>query len=245
MGDAIVQGREDPSKAVTLEDIWALFRETDRRMQETDRRMQETDRQMQETDRRLGIIGAETDRRMQETDRQMQETDRRLGIIGAETERLMRETAQQMKETDRKISKLGSRLGDVIEHIMSPKLQEKFEALGYIFNHMSRNHELKDSNKNRLAEVDVLLENGEYAMAVEVKTHLTTGDVRKHVKRMGILRGVADAHNDKRKYLGAVAGAVIDQEVSAYALKNGFYVITPSGDTVDIEAPEGFKPRVW
>jgi hypothetical protein len=150
-----------------------------------------------------------------------------------------------MKETDRKIGKLGSRLGEVIEHIMSPKLQEKFEALGYRFNHTSRNHELEDNNKQRLAEVDILLENVDYAMAVEVKTHLTTEDVRDHMKRMGILRKVADEHEDRRKYLGAVAGAVIDREVSAYALKNGFYVISPSGDTVEIEAPEGFKPRIW
>jgi hypothetical protein len=213
MGDMIAQAREEPSKAVTLEDIWALFRETDRRIKE---------------------LAAETDQRMKETDQRMKETDR-----------LMKETSQQMKETDRKIGKLGSRLGEVIEHIMSPKLQEKFEEMGYRFSRTSRNHELEDDNKNRLTEVDVLLENGEYAMAVEVKTHLTTEDVRDHVRRMGILRRVADEHNDRRKYLGAVAGAVIDQEVSAYALKNGFYVITPSGDTVDIEAPEGFKPRIW
>jgi hypothetical protein len=37
----------------TLEDVWKLFQETDRRMQETDRRMQETDRRMQETDRKI------------------------------------------------------------------------------------------------------------------------------------------------------------------------------------------------
>jgi enamine deaminase RidA (YjgF/YER057c/UK114 family) len=115
----------------------------------------------------------------------------------------------------------------------------------YWFNHLSRNHELEDQNKKRLAEVDVLLENGEYAMAVEVKTHLTTEDVKDHVKRMGILRRVADEHGDRRKYLGAVAGAVIDQEVSAYAAKSGFYVISPSGETVDIEIPEGFKARIW
>jgi Holliday junction resolvase-like predicted endonuclease len=175
---------------------------------------------------------------MQETDRRMQETDRMIKELTVKTDR-------QMQETDRKIGRLGSRLGEVIEHIMSPKLQEKFEALGYRFNHSSRNHELEDEKKNRLTEVDVLLENGDYAMAVEVKTHLTTEDVRDHVKRMEILREVADRHKDRRKYLGAVAGAVIDREVTVYALKIGFYVIVPSGETVEIEAPEGFKPRIW
>ncbi|MDR2247858.1 MAG: hypothetical protein LBE17_14505 [Treponema sp.] len=182
---------------------------------------------IQETGRQLREMGAETDRRMKETDRRIKETER------------------QMKETDRKIGKLGNRLGDVIEHIMSPKLHEKFERLGFSFNRSSRNHELKDRNKNRLAEVDILLENGEQVMAVEVKTHLTTEDVRDHIKRMETLRRVADEHNDTRKYLGAVAGAIVDQEVLAYALKNGFYVITPSGETVDIAAPDRRSLRIW
>jgi hypothetical protein len=62
---------------------------------------------------------------------------------------------------------------------------------------------------------------------------------------MEILRRVADDHQDRRKYLGAVAGAVIDRRVFAYALKSGFYVINPSGETVDITVPEGSAPRIW
>lgn len=44
--------------ATSAEDIWALFRETDRRFQETDRRFQETDRRFQETDRKFQEIEA-------------------------------------------------------------------------------------------------------------------------------------------------------------------------------------------
>ncbi|MDR2404066.1 MAG: hypothetical protein LBD78_08560 [Spirochaetaceae bacterium] len=182
---------------------------------------------IRETERLIRELAEDTGRKMRETDRKMKETDRK------------------MRETDRRIGKLGSRLGEVIEHIMTPKLYKKFEGLGYFFNHGSRNHELLDRNEKALAEVDVLLENGEYVMAVEVKTHLMTEDVQGHVKRMNILRRVADEHNDRRRYLGAVAGAVVDKRVLEYALKKGFYVIIPSGETVDIEAPEGFKPRIW
>ena len=60
-----------------------------------------------------------------------------------------------------------------------------------------------------------------------------------------MLRRVADEHNDTRKYLGTVAGAVVDRETLAYALKNGFYVIIPSGETVDIEAPDSRNLRIW
>ena len=37
----------------TLDDVWRLFQETDRRFQETDRKFQETDRKFQETERLL------------------------------------------------------------------------------------------------------------------------------------------------------------------------------------------------
>ncbi|MDR2136469.1 MAG: YraN family protein, partial [Treponema sp.] len=97
----------------------------------------------------------------------------------------------------------------------------------------------------RLAEIDILLENGEYVMAVEVKTRLSAKDVKDHAKRMETLRRVADEHGDRRGYLGAVAGMVVTQQVLDYAVKNGFYVIIPSGETVDIAVPGDFKPRLW
>jgi hypothetical protein len=162
---------------------------------------------------------------------------------------MIQETGRQLREmiaeTDRQIGKLGNRLGGIIEHIMSPKLHKKFEDLGFRFNRSSRNNKFEDHGKKRLAEADILLENGDYAMAVEVKTRLTTENVRDHTGRMEILRQVADERNDTRKYLGAVAGAVVDQNVLAYALKNGFYVIIPSGETVDIEAPDSVNLRIW
>ena len=45
------------STPITLDDIWALFRETDRKFQETDRKFQETDRKFQETDRQFKQLG--------------------------------------------------------------------------------------------------------------------------------------------------------------------------------------------
>jgi chromosome segregation ATPase len=243
MGDMTAR-RKNPA----TEDIWAMFRESSRQLQETGRRIKAEERlfekRRKEADQRKKEIDQEMKeirQRMKETDRQMQETRQQM----KETDRQMKETDRQMKETDRRLGDLGSRLGEVIEHIMTPKLHEKFEALGYCFNHSSRNHELRDQNKKRLAEIDILLENGNFAMAVEVKTRLRTEHVKDHVKRMEILRRVADAHDDRRKYLGAVAGAVVDQQVMDYALKNGFYVIIPSGDTVNIEAPKSTQLRVW
>jgi hypothetical protein len=83
-------------------------------------------------------------------------------------------------------------------------------------------------------------------MIVEIKTKPGIDDINDHVERMGKLRSYADLHNDKRKYLGAVAGVVFGKEVSNYALKNGFYVVEPSGETFKIIKPEGkYHPREW
>jgi len=55
----------------TLEDIWRLFQETDRKFQETDRQVKETDRKFQETALRF-----------EETDRLFKETNKKIGDLG-------------------------------------------------------------------------------------------------------------------------------------------------------------------
>jgi hypothetical protein len=159
-------------KPPTLEEVWALFRETDRKFQETDR---------------------------------------------------------QMKETDRQLGKLGHRFGDLIEHLVAPNLLSKFETFGYQFTRISWNHQVKNANKERLAEIDLLLENGEVVMVVEVKSLFTKADVKDHLKRMYTLRRYAGEHQDKRHYAGAIAAALFDQDAKEEALKSGFYVIAQIG----------------
>jgi hypothetical protein len=90
-----------------------------------------------------------------------------------------------------------------------------------------------------------LLENGEFAIIVEVKSHFTTDYVEQHVERMEKLRSYRDAHNDKRKLIGSVAGAIMEDKAKTIALAAGFYVIVQAGDTPKIEVPEGFTLRMW
>jgi hypothetical protein len=131
------------------------------------------------------------------------------------------------------------------EHLVAPGIVKKFKALAYGFTRCSPNASLEDDSLNLALEIDLFLENGDCAMAVEVKANLKTGDVKDHMNRMEKLHRYADAHKDSRKFYGAVAGAIISKEVKEFALKNGFYVIAQSGDTMTIDVPEGFKPKAW
>jgi hypothetical protein len=174
---------------------------------------------------------------------QVQTREPQMGLTFQDVWAMFQETDRKFQETDRKISKLGSRIGQLIEHFAASNLLEKFRELGYEFTRISRNHDIEDERGRFLAEIDLLLENGDCAMVVEVKSLLTRSDVKEHLKRLKTLRVYADKHNDTRKYAGAAAGALINKNAREYALGNGIYVVEQAGDTVRIEAPE--KPSFW
>jgi hypothetical protein len=90
-----------------------------------------------------------------------------------------------------------------------------------------------------------MLENGDIVIAVEVKAKPVPKDIDKHIERLEVLRRRADARNDTRKFQGAIAGAIMTDEVREYTHSAGFYVIEQTGDTVKINIPKDFKPREW
>jgi hypothetical protein len=198
----MLQPRE-PARGLTFEDVWAMFQESDRKMQETRQFIKNL---------------------TEETDRQMKEMSAR---------------------TDKQIGKLGNRFGELVEHLITPNIVEKFRALSYAFTKAGLDVEFFDRDGKALAEVDVWLENGEFALAVEIKSNLREQDVDRHIKRMEILRDYFDERDDRRKLLGAVAGAIVNAVVKNYAREKGFYVLEQSGDTVKIEVPKDFMPRAW
>ena len=159
----------------------------------------------------------------------------------------MKETDRKMKETDRQLGKLGNRFGELAEHLVSPNIAQKFNALGFRFDEISELRQvIKDENNGQtIAEFDILLENGESVVGVEVKSKPSYDDVDDHARRLKILRQSRDKKGDKRKIHGAIAGAIMPDSVRTAALKAGFYVIVQTGDTVKIDVPEGFVPQTW
>lgn len=215
---------------LTYEEILELFRQTREQFQETDRKFQETDRKFKETDRQF----KETDKKFQKSQEEM---------------RAMR------KSLDKSIAKLGSRIGEIIEHMVKGNIVEKFQALGFDVTGCSPRKTFKIKELGISGEIDLFIDDGPVAILVEVKTSLETADVREHVKRLEKYRRYVDArvaNSDirpffgARRFIGAVAGAVVSKEAVQFALENGMYVITQSGRAVEIlTPPEGFQPKEW
>ena len=186
-----------------------------------------------ETDRRMKERDAEFDRKMQETKQLMRERD-------AEYDRMR-------KELNSKIGKLGNRIGDIIEHMLGGRIIDQFNDLGYAVKDCTRNHFFEMSKLGIKGEIDLILHDGDISILIEVKTTLETSDVRKYLKKMEEFRIYADARwRDVPRFIGAVAGAVVEDDALQCAHEHGLYTIVQSGEAVEIvPVPEGFKAREW
>jgi len=178
--------------------------------------------------------------RQRETDRQLKESAERQ----KENERQMKESAERL---DRQLGKLGNRFGEMVEYMVLPNLVKKFRELHFGFTIASPHATIEDEENNIFAEIDIKLENGDKVMIVEVKSKPTTEDIKEHIERMQKIRTHADLHGgDRRIFLGAVAGMIMNKNVRDFALKNGFFVIEPSGETFTITVPSGvYSPKEW
>jgi hypothetical protein len=244
MGQIYLPDDKPPTgEGLTYEKVWAAMQETNRRMQAasdavweqfraTDLRL---DKRAAEFDQELSKRAAEFDQQQKETDRQLKETDRQLDKRFSELDR----------QLNKRFGELTNRFGEIVEYSVVPNLVSKFRELNFEFTKAHRDTQIVDRENDIITEVDAFLENGDKVMIVEIKTKLSIREVDDHIERMGKLRKYADLRNDTRIYLGAVAGAVLSENVRVYALKNGFYVIEPSGDSFDIIVPQGNAPREW
>ena len=176
--------------------------------------------------------------RWEEFERGMQE----LRESQKETDRMMKDYTKEMKESatrlDKQLGNLGNRFGEMVEYMVLPNLLDKFRELNFVFTKAYPHAVIRDRNNKVIAEADITLENGDKVMLVEVKSKLSTVDITEHIERIKKFRDHADKRNDKRKYMGAVAGMVMNENEKQFAFKNGFYVVEPSGETFIILKPE-------
>jgi len=162
---------------------------------------------------------------------------------------------QRVKESDRHMEKLrqqmgahGLRIGDHVEHMIGGKnVVEQFQDLGYNITDHSRNIVFGQQGLTCIGQIDLLLKDGDVEILIEVKTNLKNDDVHDHAERLGRYRRWMDSKGEgKKRYIGALACAMVEDNVIKFAQKNGMYVIVQLGNTVEIVAPpKGFKAKEW
>jgi len=169
-----------------------------------------------------------------------------------ESDRKMQENAESWKKTERFLKKLGKQMGDLhrrfgemAEHLVAPSIHKRFNELGYHFSAAAPGgYIIRDLSTDKiLSQVDILLENDDYIIAVEVKITVRPQDIEHHIKRLEILKEYRSKRNDTRTIQGAIAGAIFGEEEKKAVIEAGFYALVQSGDTMKLEIPEGFVPR--
>ena len=186
---------------------------------------------------------------LMESRQQMQESQKQMQEQMQESQKQMQESQQKtdriIADLSKNIGGLGNTLGRFTEAMFSTELWAKFNELGFTFSKQGPHIKFMEG-RQVLAEVDFFLENGEYAMAVEIKTELSIGDVNEHLERILKIRKYMDERADNRKLVGTVAGGVVVENVMNYAHKKGLFVIIQTGDSVAVaDMPQGFKAREW
>jgi hypothetical protein len=229
----------EESKRKSEQEFQESKRKSEQEFQESKRKSEqeweESKRKSEQEWKEIREQSKETDKKFQETDKKFQETDKKF-----------QETDKKFQETDKKFGELGLRFGEVVEHLVAAGIEEKFNELGYHFSEVApEGHKILDDNGQKKAQIDILLENGETVMAVEVKSKPNNKDIKEHIERLQILRESRSRKNDKRKIEGAIAGAIFKDNVKTAAQDAGLFVIVQAGDTMKIEAPEGWKPKAW
>jgi hypothetical protein len=186
---------------------------------------------------------AEIDRQIADV-KQIVETN---SLKTAEIDRQMAKTDRQITRLEKQMGDLHNRFGEIAEHLVAPGIAKRFNELGY---HFGLRHDrgviIPDATTGRtLTEIDFVLENQTFIVAIEIKTKPTEKDISHHIKRMEIFRQSIAKINDQRKILGGIAGAIFEENMKQATRDAGMFVIAQSGDTMQIEVPEDFKPKEW
>ncbi|MDR1480662.1 MAG: hypothetical protein LBJ00_17175 [Planctomycetaceae bacterium] len=243
----------DYPRGLTFEQVWATIQEDHKRFNERHEKFQERHEKFQEDIDKLNAILAQEAKERQEYQRAYEERQKAYEEQRKKAEEHTRKMEESVDKMSISVNRLGinvgglsNSFGELAEHLVAPNIAERFDELGYSFSRIYRNGVEIKENGQVVTEVDILLENGKTIAIVEVKARPTKSDVRQHLKRMQIVRRDNERRGTSNKELiGAIAGAVFPINVKNFAIETGFYVITQSGDTVKIDVPKDFKPRIF
>jgi chromosome segregation ATPase len=185
---------------------------------------------------------AEQGKRIDEQGKRLDAVCERLDEQGKRMDKVL----DELRVNNHRVGDLSNKVGRIVEKIVLPGIVDKFNERGFKFDTVSANVEFLNEKKNgKLAELDALLENGKFVIAVETKTELTIKDVNTYIKRLQALRKISRFKG--KKIYGAFSTAIAEQKSIKYALEKGFYVLQqPDVMAVRIvDFPKGRSAKAW
>jgi len=223
-----------------------LTKEAEERKKEAEERKKEAEERKKEAEERKKEA---EERKKEAEERWKKEAEEREESKKLFEERLKREEEERIKskeEFDKKIGKIAGVLGGFVEGMVEPKILEMFHERGIFLTEVMRNVLIHNKETLKLeAEIDLLLINDTYSVAVEVKTKLTSEHVQEHLDRLNRLKNNPIRSIKGTNLLGAVAGMRVEENAETFAIKKGLYVLKQKGEIVEIANDDNFKPREW
>jgi hypothetical protein len=213
-------------------------KEVQQMQKEAQERAKIIDKEFEEVARRF----QETDKQRKETDRQLKETDRQL----KETGKGLKETGKGLRITDEKVRNLNelfsTQWGKLIESIVKPSCFKLFRERNIDIERTYTNVEVF-KKKEKIAEFDIVLANGEEVVIVEVKTTMTVEKVNDFLKELKDIHSYFPDYKEKTIY-GAVAAIRYNEESDIYAYRKGLFVLVNSGKgMIKIANNLKFRPK--
>ncbi|KKJ00591.1 hypothetical protein PROH_11635 [Prochlorothrix hollandica PCC 9006 = CALU 1027] len=242
------------TQPLTLDDIFQLFRESERQRQENDRAFRESlDRSRQDFDQRMAESKAES---KAEFDRSRAEFDRSLAESRAEFERSRAEFDRRSQEAEQRLARaeaiaaqasesvdnLSSPWSRFVENLLEPAALRLFQERGFAVKEISQR--VRSARGGTNLEIDLFVVDDDVAIVIEVKSRLTQSGIRQVLATLDRFK-TTFPHYANYQIHGAVAAIEIDGEVDQYAENQGLFVIQQTGDTVYISTPPNFTPRAW
>jgi hypothetical protein len=223
------------SQPITLDDIFALFRESEQERKEYQRISQQAFRESQqafeERQRAFEQYRQAAEQEMAELRKQSDRTDQQI-------EKLV----VQVSQTNKQVGGLTSRWGEFVENLIKPAAVRLFQEKG-IDVHLTALRVTGQDQQGSI-EIDILVENATEVVAIEVKSHLEVRDIKRFLQTLERFKKAFPKHKNDKLY-GAVAGIKIDERVNEYAIQEGLFLIQPTGDSVIIANSHDFKPKAW
>jgi hypothetical protein len=158
------------SQPITLDDIFALFRESEQERKEYQRTSQQAFEQYRQT-----------------SEREM-----------AKLRETVEQTSKQIAQTNKQVGGLTSRWGEFVENLIKPAAAKLFQEKG-IDVHLTALRVTGQDQQGSI-EIDILVENTTEVVAIEVKSHLEVRDVKRFLQTLERFKKVFPKHKSDKLY---------------------------------------------